>query len=112
MWGKYLLSREPVYRDGYTFLAQSEGINIYRNENAVPLAYLQEHAISLGDIQKESPLEKQEYLLQNFLLEDPELLHTFGADKSIQTLPMYFDVQYSLQRSQQEITGISLKKAS
>ncbi len=112
MSGKYLLSREPVYRDGYTFLAQIEGINIYRNENAVPLAYLQEHAISLRDIQKESPLEKQDYLLQNFLSEDPELLHTFGADKSIQTLPMYFDVQYSLQRSQQEITGISLKKAS
>ena len=66
MSNKYVISRnKPLH--GYEQINVSEGINVYKNENVLPLGFASSNILSYEDFEKLSNPEKQEALLKNII---------------------------------------------
>lgn len=78
---KYVLSRNKelnIY--GMTYVDTVGDINIFRNELALPIAYVSKSGIHLEDILKLSDLDRQRILLTTCIIEDETL--SFGKNEN------------------------------
>lgn len=66
MSNKYVISRNKALQ-GYEQINVKDGINVYKNENVLPLGYASSNILSYEDFEKLSNPEKQEALLNNII---------------------------------------------
>jgi len=64
---KYLLSREPVDRDGFRLMATVRDVRIYRNERALPLGFVYHRVLDPGWFASLEPPHSDRALLEGFV---------------------------------------------